>query len=254
MKEATRSTSPEASHLRWIFVIARFLRNKNVCLELFSPSSWSASRVAVSSSIARAKGRPSNWIKEEQQLTVALLISESALPWDCQCLLTPSLSGHQVRLKIQTPPPANPIPPPSQYVHAFLLLSGNTMIAVIKEPLVGQRKACAGSHVQAGQQVGKAHAAFDPFRLYPLGFDAAHAVDLPKCPLAPQCWVRSIVLGLSTCPKCSQPGSWQLSVPGPFIRCCGWVLCPQLRLSDSSGSKVSKFSLGPAHRTYSPSR
>ncbi|PKU41183.1 hypothetical protein llap_8512 [Limosa lapponica baueri] len=56
------------------------------------------------------------------------------------------------------------------------------MIAVIKELLMGQRKACAGSGVQAGQQVGKAHAAFDPFRLCPLGFDAAHCgfAELPS--------------------------------------------------------------------------
>lgn len=46
--------------------------------------------------------------------------------------------------------------------------------------------------------------------LVSLGFDAAHAAALLKCPLAPQYWVRSIVLRLSTCPKCSQPGSWQL--------------------------------------------
>lgn len=223
MKEPTSSVSPEVPHLRWIFVIVRFLRNKNVCLGLFAPSSWSAQRVAVCGSIARAQPRPSNWVNEEWQLTPALLISEPVLPWDCQHLLWPSLSGHQRRLKIQTPPLGNPIRPRSDCVRAFLLLSSNTLI---KEPLVGQCTACAGSDVQAVQQVGKAHAAFDPFRLCPLWLEAVHTAGLTKCPLAPRCWVRSIVLGLSTCTKCSQPRSWQLSVPGPFIWCCRWVLCP----------------------------
>lgn len=111
MKEATSSTSPETPYARWIFVIARLLRNKNVCLELFSPSSWSAQRVAVCGTIARTQGRPSNWINEERQLTLALIISEPALPWDYQRLLRPSPSGHRIRLRIQTPPSANPISP-----------------------------------------------------------------------------------------------------------------------------------------------
>lgn len=113
----------------------------------------------------------------------------------------------------------------------------------------GEHGGCTSRDVLEGQQVWTARIAFHPLHSHPL---RTSTVGLLECPLALQCWARSIVFGLSTCPKCSQPGSQQPSVPGPFMESCRGVLCPQLRLSDSSGSKISKLSLGAAHCTYSP--
>lgn len=147
-------------------------------------------------------------------------------------------------LKMQTPPSANLC---NEYVHAFLLLSCNTMIAL------GQCTACASSDVQAGRQVGKAHAAFDRFRL-------CHW-DSMLCTLQ-LCWSALwlhgsgsglLSSGFQHAPSVHSQDS-DSSVPGPFIWRHRWVLCPQIRLSDSSGSKVSKLSLRQARCTYSPSR
>lgn len=56
MKEETSSTSLEVPHLRWILVIERLLKNKNVCCKLFSPISWSAWRLAVCGNLVKAQG------------------------------------------------------------------------------------------------------------------------------------------------------------------------------------------------------
>lgn len=177
--------------------------------------------------MARAQGRPSKWINEEWQLTLALHISEPALPWDCQCLHRPSLSGHQMRLNMQTLPSQKPILPHSEY-DCFLA-------AVMQHhDSHDQRAPCGLAQSQCRQQCAGRAAGWDnslslwSLLLVPTGIWCARActAGFLKCPLAPQGWVRSIVLRLSTCPKCSQPGSWQLSLPGPFLWCCRWVLRP----------------------------
>lgn len=69
-----------------------------------------------------------------------------------------------------------------------------------QRPHCGQCKACVGSDVQAGQQVGKAHGALDPFCTCLLGFGAAHAAGLPS---------GSTVLGQVCCP-------WAFNMPWAF--------------------------------------
>lgn len=152
-----------------------------------------------------------------------------------------------MRLKIQSPPSANPIWPCTENVHAFWLPSGSTMITMTRDTIVASIKPVQAVMCRQGSRWGKL-----PLPLIPSACVCSDLMlhMLQVCPLAPHCWVRSIVLRLSICPGYLQPGSWQLSVPRPFMWCCRWVLCPQLRLPDSSQSKVSKLSLGPAHHFY----
>lgn len=82
-------------------------------------------------------------------------------------------------------------PHPTQHCLCFLAAVRQLHDNRDQRPHCGQRKACAGSDVQAGQQVGKAHTAFDPFCMCLLGFGAAHAAALPS---------GSTVLGQVCCP------------------------------------------------------
>lgn len=123
-----------------------------------------------------------------------------------------------MRLKSQTPPSANPVPRCTKNVWACWLLLGRTMVTMTRVPTAANAKP-----VQAGQQMGKAHTAFDPFCMCLLDL-VLHMLQV--CLLVLQCWVRSVVLRLSTCPEYSQPGSWQVSVPRPLCDAAGESFVP----------------------------
>lgn len=88
-----------------------------------------------------------------------------------------------------------------------------------QRPHCGQGKACAGR--AAG---GESSRCLQSFLYLFAGILVLHMLQF--CPLAPRCWVRSVVLRLSTCPEYSQPGSWQFSVQGPFMWSVGESFVP----------------------------
>lgn len=93
-----------------------------------------------------------------------------------------------------------------------------------------QHKACAGSDVQAGQQVGKTPPAFDPFCMCLLGFDAAHAAGLPS---------GSTVLGQIYCP-------WTFNMPWVFAAriltaFCAKAFYVMLQMSPLSPAQTSRL-------------